>query len=66
MQYIESLGLIHRDLAARNILMDDNKYCKVADFGLARAVDGGGTYNMNNGELYTFDMISTQFTTYSN
>ena len=41
MKYIESLGLIHRDLAARNVLIDDNKQCKIEDFGMTRAVDGG-------------------------
>lgn len=46
MHYIENLGLIHRDLAARNILMDKQKPCKIADFGLARAV-AGGIYSPN-------------------
>ncbi|XP_067120694.1 tyrosine kinase receptor Cad96Ca [Centruroides vittatus] len=38
MEYLASKGIIHRDLAARNILVDDNKICKVADFGFARDV----------------------------
>lgn len=29
---------MHRDLAARNVLVDHNKLCKVADFGLSRSV----------------------------
>lgn len=29
---------MHRDLAARNVLVDHNKLCKVADFGLSRNV----------------------------
>lgn len=28
---------MHRDLAARNVLVDHNKLCKIADFGLSRA-----------------------------
>lgn len=34
--------MIHRDLAARNILIDHNKLCKIADFGMSRCVDESG------------------------
>ncbi|XP_064082189.1 tyrosine-protein kinase SRK2-like isoform X6 [Macrobrachium nipponense] len=40
MAYLESQQLLHRDLAARNVLVGDSLLCKVADFGLARIVEG--------------------------
>lgn len=39
MSYLEKENFIHRDLRAANILVGDNNSVKVADFGLARALD---------------------------
>lgn len=36
MLYMETKKFIHRDLAARNILLGENNYVKICDFGLAR------------------------------
>ncbi|XP_047738252.1 flocculation protein FLO11-like [Hyalella azteca] len=41
--YLQSRGVIHRDLAARNILVDHNKVCKIADFGMARCIQDIGS-----------------------
>ncbi|XP_049839278.1 mucin-19-like isoform X1 [Schistocerca gregaria] len=49
MEYLASRGIIHRDLAARNVLVDHNKMCKVADFGMSRSVqDLGDVYEQRH------------------
>eukprot|EP00049_Salpingoeca_infusionum_P023496 m.12484 g.12484 ORF g.12484 m.12484 type:complete len:600 (+) comp5829_c0_seq1:319-2118(+) len=51
MSYLEQKSFIHRDLAARNILVGDNNTCKVADFGLARVIEGS-EYQPDNLEKF--------------
>uniref|UniRef100_A0A183AFU4 non-specific protein-tyrosine kinase n=1 Tax=Echinostoma caproni TaxID=27848 RepID=A0A183AFU4_9TREM len=53
MAYLEQEGYIHRDLAARNILVGEHNTVKVADFGLARIIDGGSeTYTAKQGAQF--------------
>jgi hypothetical protein len=40
MDYLHNCNIVHRDLKAANLLLNEHGECKVADFGLARVVDG--------------------------
>ncbi len=44
MAYLESKKCIHRDLAARNVLVSGNLTCKVGNFGRARVINEGVSY----------------------
>lgn len=40
LDYAHSQGVIHRDLKLQNILLDEKRHAYLADFGIARLVDG--------------------------
>ncbi|EDO31298.1 predicted protein, partial [Nematostella vectensis] len=44
MQYLESLQFVHRDLAARNVLVVNDSFVKISDFGMSRAMGAGSDY----------------------
>src|SRR6266487_2022306 len=43
LNYAHEQGIIHRDIKPSNILMRDDHYAYLADFGLAKSLDGGST-----------------------
>eukprot|EP00112_Aurelia_sp_Birch-Aquarium-sp1_P000164 Seg1012.4 transcript_id=Seg1012.4/GoldUCD/mRNA.D3Y31 product="Tyrosine-protein kinase Fer" protein_id=Seg1012.4/GoldUCD/D3Y31 len=51
MEYLASKMIIHRDLAARNVLIGDDDYAKISDFGLARNIEETGHYKPINGYI---------------
>jgi serine/threonine protein kinase len=49
MDYLHRCSIIHRDLKAANLLMNEHDDCKVADFGVARVVDGAAVMTAETG-----------------
>lgn len=44
MQYLESRQFVHRDLAARNVLLVNEQFAKISDFGMSKALGIGKDY----------------------
>ena len=44
MHYLESKNFVHRDLAARNVLLVNDAFAKISDFGMSKALGLGNEY----------------------
>nr|XP_057928325.1 tyrosine-protein kinase ZAP-70 isoform X2 [Doryrhamphus excisus] len=44
MKYLEEKNFVHRDLAARNVLLVNEKFAKISDFGLSKALGADDNY----------------------
>lgn len=51
MAYLESKNFVHRDLAARNVLLVDEHYAKISDFGMSKALGIGNEYYKVSNEV---------------
>jgi tetratricopeptide (TPR) repeat protein len=53
LDYAHAQGLVHRDIKPSNILLDRRNNCLLADFGLARLVEGAGTLTQSGAMVGT-------------
>ncbi len=44
MAYLEACQFVHRDLAARNVLLVTERFAKISDFGMSKALNFGNDY----------------------
>lgn len=57
MAYLESCKLVHRDLAARNVLLVTQRFAKISDFGMSKALNFGNDYYRASSLIYDAMML---------
>ena len=57
--FLSSNGFIHRDLAARNILLGEDKWVKISDFGLMRRTEQD-VYKLSKGKKLPYKWMAPE------
>src|SRR2546421_1554869 len=60
LQFAHNEGIIHRDIKPSNILMRDDHYTYLADFGLAKSLEGGSTITQTGNLLGTPEYMAPE------
>ena len=60
LQFAHEQGIIHRDIKPSNILLRDDHYVYLADFGLAKSLDGGSTITQTGNLLGTPEYMAPE------
>jgi formylglycine-generating enzyme required for sulfatase activity/serine/threonine protein kinase len=53
LDYAHSLGIVHRDIKPSNVLIDQRGNCLLADFGIAKMVEGTAQFTQTGGIVGT-------------
>ncbi len=62
LQFAHEQGIIHRDIKPSNILLRDDHYVYLADFGLAKSLEGGSTITQSGNLLGTPEYMAPELT----
>jgi serine/threonine protein kinase len=60
LQFAHDQGIVHRDIKPSNILMRDDRYAFLADFGLAKSLEEGSTITQSGNLLGTPEYMAPE------